>query len=424
MAAEVINPLKGKTVAQLEAMRLEKATELNNIFEANVAVAADGSKTYDLTVDQLTDVQARNKELNEIGVAKDAQAAIEKMAIDTKSIYTDLSAPRRPAFSTGQSSDDRLVSQKSLAAQFVESKQFRAFLGNKQNESDVFEAEIGLKTLMTTTGAWVPETTRTGLVVPFVTRPVQVTDIIPTITTTQNAYVYMEETTFTNAAAETAEGAAKPEAALALTERTSPVRKIAVWIPVTDEQLEDVPGIQSYIESRLSFMVQQRLDRQILIGDGAAPNLRGIVNVVGIQTQAKGVDATPDAIYKAMTKIRLTGAGNGGATPSHVILNPNDWQEIRLLTTAVGGYMWGPPMDTAPERIWGLPVVLAEGLTEGTGLVGDFRNYSLLVEKKQMTIKVGYQNDDFIKNQRSIVAEIRVAFVITRPAAFCSVTGI
>ena len=68
--------------------------------------------------------------------------------------------------------------------------------------------------------------------------------------------------------------------------------------------------------------------------------------------------------------------------------------------------------EMGPERIWGLPVVKDAGLTEGTGVVGDFENFSLLAERKGMTIKVGYQNDDFIKNQRSIVAEIRAAFVV------------
>ena len=131
--------------------------------------------------------------------------------------------------------------------------------------------------------------------------------MIPTIQTTQNAFVYMEETTYTNAAAETLEGAAKPEAALALTQRTAPIRKVAVWIAVTDEQLEDVPGIQDYLEQRLSFMVRQRLDSQILVGTGVAPNLLGVLNVVGIQTQAKATDPTPDAIYKAMTKVEVVG---------------------------------------------------------------------------------------------------------------------
>lgn len=421
---DVINPLKGKTGAQLEAMRLEKATELNTIFETSVASAADGTKTYDLTVDQLTDVQARHKELNDIGAARDAQIAVEKIATDAKSLYADLSAPRRPAFPTGQHSDDRAMVQKSVARQFVESKQFTSYLSNRPNESDVFETDISLKVLMTTTTGWTPETTRSGLVVPFVTRPLQVTDVIPTISTDQVAYTFMQETTFTNAAAETAEGAVKPEAALALTPVTSPVRKIAVWIPVTDEQLEDVAGIQSYVEQRLAFMVRQRLDTQILIGNGIAPNLLGIVSTPLVQVQPLGGDPEPDAIYKAMTLIRTSGALNGGAVPSAVIMNPTDWQAIRLLTTAVGGYMWGPPMDTAPERIWGLPVVLAEGLTAGTAIVGDFQNFSLLVEKKQMTIKVGFQNDDFIRNQRSIVAEIRVAFLLTRPAAFCLVTGL
>jgi len=141
---------------------------------------------------------------------------------------------------------------------------------------------------------------------------------------------------------------------------------------------------------------------------------------VGVQTQAKGTDPTPDAVYLAMTKVQVTGQAN----PTAVLMHPNDWAQIRLLRTSDGIYIWGSPSEAGPARIWGLPVVLSQGLAEGVAIVGDFQNYSLLVERKGLTIKVGYQNDDFIKNQRSIVAEIRVAFVVTRPQAFCLVTGI
>jgi HK97 family phage major capsid protein len=174
------------------------------------------------------------------------------------------------------------------------------------------------------------------------------------------------------------------------------------------------------LDQRLGFMVRQRLNTQILVGTGVAPNLLGVLNVVGIQTQAKGALPTPDAVYMAMTKIRVTGQ----AIPSAFVTNPLDWQEVKLLRTTDGIYIWGSPSEAGPDRIWGIPVVLEPGMTEGTGVVGDWANYSLLAERKGLTIKVGYQNDDFIKNQRSIVAEIRVALAFTRPAAFCSVTGI
>ncbi len=418
-AVEIINPYKGKTGAQLEALRLEKATELNAIFEAKTATAADGTKTYDLSVDELKDVQARHKELTDIGIERDKQIDTERIAEGAKSIYTDLSAPRRPQFPALVGSNGATADRKSIGQSFVESKQYMRMLESGAKESDEVSMDIGLKTLMTTTTGWVPEATRSGRIVDYAVRPIQVTDIIPTIQISQNAFIYMEETTFTNAAVETAEGAPKPEAALALTQRTSLVRKIAVWIPVTDEQLEDVPGIQSYIEQRLSFMVRQRLDSQILVGTGVAPNLYGIVPQAG-QTQAKGADPTPDAVYKAMTKVRVTGR----AMPDYFVVHPNDWQDIRLLRTLDGIYIWGSPMDAGPERIWGLPVVVTDGITEGTGLVGDFGNFSLLAERKQLTIKVGFQNDDFIRNQRSIVAEIRVALAVLRANAFATVTGI
>lgn len=412
---------KGKTASELEQLRLAKSEECQKIFDAH-KIEQDGKTTYDLTPEQLDDVRARMAEINAIGKSRDEVMEAEQIAASVKSVQDELSKPIRPNFGGNPQGNAPAQPQKSVGQQFVESKEYQAFLRNHATgqESEAVVIDVGLKTLVTTTTTWVPQAVRSNVVVPYATPMPVVTDLIPTIQISSNAFVYMEETTYTNAAAETAEGAAKPEAALALTERTSNVRKIAVWIPVTDEALEDIPQMMSYLESRLGFMVQQRLNTQILVGNGTAPNLRGILNVVGIQTQAKATDPTPDAIYKAMTKVRVTGQ----AIPSAYVTNPLDWQEVKLLRTTDGVYIWGNPSEMGPDRIWGIPVVLEPGMTEGTGVVGDWANYSLLAERKGLTLKVGYQNDDFIKNQRSIVAEIRVALAFLRPAAFCSVTGI
>ena len=279
-----------------------------------------------------------------------------------------------------------------------------------------------IKNALFQTGAgWAPETTRTGIVVEAPTRPLQVIDIIPSGRTSQAAVVYMEETTRTHAAAEVAEAGQYPESEFVLTEKSSPVRKIGDSIPVTDEQLDDVEGVQSYLNARLMFGLRQRFDTQVLVGDGTAPNLRGILNTSGIQTQAKGTDVVPDAIYRAMTKIQTVGR----AIPTHVLLHPTDWETVRLMKTTDGIYIWGSPSEAGPERIWGLPVVKAEVLTAGTGLVGSFQPAMIMAfERRGVEVQVGYVNDQFIKGTKTIRADMRVALVVFRPAAFCTVTGL
>lgn len=285
-----------------------------------------------------------------------------------------------------------------------------------------FDTAVFLKTTFATTAGWAPPVVRTGRFVEDEQRPIQVLDVVPSNTTTAAAVVYMEETTFTNAAAEVAEAGTYAEAALALTEQTSPVRKIAVFIPVTDEQLEDVPQVQGYLNNRMPFMLRQRLDSQIIAGNGTAPNLRGIVNVAGIQTQARGTDPVPDAIYKAMVKVRVTGRSN----PSAIIVHPTDWQNVRLLRTADGLYIWGNPSEQGVERMWGLPVVQAEVIgAAGTALVGDFATYYELVFRRGIELKVTDSHQDFfIKGTQVIRADVRAASVVYRPAAFATVTGL
>lgn len=240
-------------------------------------------------------------------------------------------------------------------------------------------------------------------------------------TTNAATLEYYEETTFTNAAVEVAENTAKPEATIDFTLITEPVRKIAVWIPVTDEMMQDNEGFESYLRGRLGFMIKQREERQILIGDGTAPNISGITDRSGIQTQAKGTDPALDALFKAMTKVRNVGF----AEPTAVVLHPNDWQDIRLVRTADGIYIFGSPADAGPERVWGLEVRVTSNMTENTGLVGAFRPDAQIFRRGGVELAVSDSHASyFISNLLAVRAEERLALAVYRPASFCTVTGI
>lgn len=377
--------------------------EAGDTFDMDKVKVIEGDSTA-----KVAHVRTLNKEIDDLQIEFEELTEQLKGAQNAADYREDDVDPRLERGTPGS-----LPHVKSVGELFAESEARTT----KQKE---FELDIELKTLLTTATGWVPDVVRGPRVVPFATMTPKVIDFIPTVPTNQVAVSYMEETTFTNAAVETGEGLVKPEAALAWTERTSLVRKIAVFLPVTDEQLEDIPRIKAILDNRLGFMVRQRLGTQVLVGTGAGITLRGVLNVAGIQTQAKGTDPTPDAVYKAMVKIMTIGE----ASPDLVVFNPLDWQDVRLLRTADGIYIWGSPADAGPERIWGLPVALEEGLTLNTALVGAFGLYSELDIKKGLLVETGYNLDDWTKNIQTIRAEMRAAFLLYRPAAFCTVTGV
>lgn len=404
----------------------EKSKTLHEIFEkagtdvdfgAKPVLELVGKKSSQEVVEH---VRALNKELDEIGKKRGELLELKKIQDDNDARRNN---PANPIPQPGPGGpDNRQKQMRNLGEVVVKSRAWAEYRKSKSpsvsNEEDFGVAE--LKTLFQTSAGWAPESTRTGLVVEKATRPIQVLDIIPTGPTGQAAIVYMEETTRTHNAAERAEAAAYAEDAFALTQRSSTVRSIGTSIPVTDEQLEDELQAQTYLNQRLIFSCRQRLDSEILVGDGNAPNLTGVNNASGIQTQAKGADPVPDAIYKGLVLVRVTGR----AFPSHAVLHPNDWQDIRLLRTADGIYIWGNPSEAGPERIWGIPVVQSDAQTQNTGLVGDFLNFCQLYERRGIEVAVGYVNDDFAKGKRTIRAGLRVGFVVYRGAAFCQVTGI
>jgi HK97 family phage major capsid protein len=109
----------------------------------------------------------------------------------------------------------------------------------------------------------------------------------------------MKETTFTNAAAAVLEAGTKPESTLVFAAATSAVQKIAHWIPVTEEMLEDYAQTRSIIDARLRLGLDLTEEDQLLNGSGVAPNLLGLMNLPGLTAaQAAGADSNVDAIFK------------------------------------------------------------------------------------------------------------------------------
>lgn len=434
------------TLNEVREKLAAKQDELKKVFDEAEVTTDSGEKSYDFNrVKSLGDnvrgsiavaekVNQLDAELNELGKKADKLEAAERAA---KALTEREKVRGRPPMPGGRGNHpSEAARMKSLGEMLAEEKAYAEWIkrgtpGGIDFSYDVLPSDIlakGMqietlltKALMSTGSGYAPESMRLPGFVDATTRPLQLIDIIPMSQTSQAAIKYMEETTRTHGAAETAEGVTYAESTFAFTERSSDVRKITDSLPVTDEQLEDVPMMSGYVNGRLTFGVRQRLDTQVYVGNGTAPNLRGIVNVAGIQTHARGADPVPDAFYKAMTKVR-TGAL---AVPTHHVMHPEDWQGVRLMRTTDGVYIWGSPSESGPDRMWGLPVVQAEARAAGAGLVGSFQPaFISAFERSGVDIQVGYTGTQFVEGKRTVRSDMRAALVLFRPPAFVDVTGL
>jgi HK97 family phage major capsid protein len=286
-------------------------------------------------------------------------------------------------------------------------------LADRDASARFLAAEVGSANLLGATPA-----DRRGIIPPNLKR-LTLLDLIPTGTTDSNLVEYVQVIAIPGAAVETAEGALKPEETFTTVDADAPVRTIAGWIKVRKQALADISGLRTLIGTLLPYDVRRRIESQMLVGDGVGQNLTGILNTTGIGAPAfVAGDNIADAILRAITTVVLS-----DAEPNFVALHPLSQQDLMLMRENTGGphtggYLYGTPANPAAPTIWGLAMTANRAVPAASPLVGDSMSATLLVREGVNVLVSDSDQDDFIRNRATILAEARVAFPVWRPSSF------
>lgn len=401
----------------------QKRAEMHQLFDSAKTGKIDpqtGAPIFDMTAQQAEEIRQRESELAELEEKYQAARLADVYNRNLDEIK-GLHEPQRrypTAAGTGNgASSSQQRDSKTLSELVFESREYKG-RGVSPRRWGVELPDVDVKTLLETTAGFAPANNRGSRVVLSAQRRPVVADLIPTDTTTDSLIRYMKEKTFTNMADSVSEGAEKPESALEYEEASSPVVKIATWIPVTEEQLDDVAQMRNLLDNRLTLMLQLVEEEKLLTGPGGA-DIEGFYTVA--DTQAQAADDMQDAVFKAMQKVRWTGF----AEPSGVVIHPDDWTPIRLARTDNGGgpgtgdYIWGPPSAVGPETLWGKPIIVTPAANTGSPLTGDFVLYAHISRKMGIRIDVSNSHEDyFVFNKLAVRAEMRESLEIYRDTAF------
>jgi HK97 family phage major capsid protein len=419
---------------------MNKLQELQERLKATLTPARDlaakaEAEGRDFTADEQAEIKkaldAAAAIKGDIAKVKDDQAVRDAL----KSFGDDL------GFEPGRGGDGPdpsglIVPSKSIGTHFVESDAYKAMLaaapnGRFSEKARVQSAPVGFKTLITgldsTSAGALVTAERTNIFEMLGRAPLTIRNLISTRQTSSDAVEFVRQTSRVNAAAPVAEATAttgangvKPEGGFAFEVVTENVRTLAEWIPATKRALSDAAQLRGLIDDELRGDLLELEEEQMLNGTGAGENLRGILQTAGIQTQAYSntnadVDPLLETTLKAKTKVRTVGR----STPTAYMLNPADFETIQLARIAKNPA--NEAIAGAVPTLHGLPVVESEAIAAGTGLVGDFRR-AVVWDREQASITVSDSHADFfIRNMVAILAEERLAFGVTRPAAFVSI---
>lgn len=297
-------------------------------------------------------------------------------------------------------------------------------------------------------------------------------DLISSIPTQSDNLSYMTESLTNLQANQVAEGSGYPFSSIEVSRVYEQIGKIANAMTLTDEAIADAAYLFNFAQGRLLQSLQRQEEVQILAG-GGVPGVNGLLtrganftatgtgslfnasssgtsssvafppsgtvgaNVVSQTigtlhygraiTGATGVypvaSVIAENIMDAFTDIELTVFKR----PNAIVMNPRDWETVRLAKDSAGQYMGGSffgsnygQQANAGKSLWNCPVVTTPLMPQHLILTGWFDPSTIQTARRSgVTTQMTNSNGtDFVNGKITVRAEERLGLMVYRPTAF------
>lgn len=310
--------------------------------------------------------------------------------------------------------------------------------------------------------------------------PNVIASLFPSMPVSSPIIRYVVEQSWNNAAAPTPEAATKPTSSHGLKSYTETIGKITNLERVTDELIQDAAYFWALIQRRGVQGVTRKEEVNMLAGTGM-PGINGLLNrtaVVSNSTYPTGFNA-PATVTPIANVVIGAGVGSGAASetvaavtpgrkftlptdytkgtaaaeailqaitdirlgrfyePDAVIMNPQNWQDIRLAKDANGQYLGGSFFGTnygvganagqvssslGVEQgltLWGKRIVATPVEPLDLPLVGCFADGGQVLRLGGLRVDVTNTNGfDFEQNLWTMRIEERVGLLVDHPELF------
>ena len=271
-------------------------------------------------------------------------------------------------------------------------------------------------------------------IVPEARQELYVRDMLTARPTTMQVVDFVRVLAGMSVASPQTEGSDKGENAVTFESKSETVRTIATWVPASKQVLDDMTELLAFLQGSLRYYVDKEEEIQMLSGSGTGQNLAGLI------TQASAFNTTLLATTN-WNKIDIVGRAvqqvmrSSELKPTFLVLNPDDWWDMRLTKDSFGRYILGDPATSgmmasgqfiSPQvrsMLWDLQPVATTNVAAGTFLVGTGNSVGAEIrDRMELQVEISTEHSDyFTKNLVAIRGEKRLALIVKRPHAY--ITG-
>jgi len=393
---------KGIELAAFEKKSAEEKAELYNEFnvqgkkELEEAIASKATKE---------DIDALKSEL---ATQKDAQYEHLNAALKAQGVMLK-------KLNAGEVAEKELSFKESLKKGLESNVDGLKKLKHSSSSSDnVSFKVVGDMSLAGNTTGQIPQALRIAGMNEIPSRTVRLLNVVSGGTINSNLVEWVYQANQEGAAGQTAEGLIKNQIDFDLVVGSEKVEKTTAFITVTDEMLDDVSFMESAISNELTKELLKAVEAQVYAGNGTSPNMRGIRTVASAFAAgsfAAAVDNANqvDVLTVAMDQIMIADQD----APNYIFMHPSDVTALKMVKVSSTDkrYVERLALVAGNLSLDGVPIIPTTLVTQGEYLIGDFTK-SFVLTKQSVSIEVGYNADNFVKNFKTIRAEWRgVTFV-------------